>query len=67
MKEDGPGADDLVDQPWLSAPAVVLEAFDFVDASRVEAAQQGFFERPSSPQETGSDGESKSGSDTGEP
>lgn len=67
VKQHGPGADDLVDQPWVSAPAVVLEALDFVDASRVEAAQDGFFGRSSLPQGTEAAGQSTSGSDIGEP
>ena len=66
VKERGPGADDLVDQPWLSAPAIVLEHLDFVDATRVEAAQEGFFGRLSSTQGTDEDQSSPPGSSTGE-
>ena len=47
VRLDGPGADDLVDQPWLNIPAIVYENLDFIDATRVEAAQEGFFERSS--------------------
>lgn len=47
VKVNGPGSDDMVDQPWLSVPAIVLENLDFVDATRVEAAQEGFFEKSS--------------------
>lgn len=47
VRMDGPGADDLVDQPWLDIPAVVYENLDFIDATRVEAAQEGFFARSS--------------------
>lgn len=47
VRVDGPGADDLIDQPWLNIPAVVFENLDFIDATRVEAAQEGFFERSS--------------------
>lgn len=65
VKQDGPGADDLIDQPWMSAPAVLIEALDFVDGSRVEAAQDGFFGRSSSQPEATADGQSTSGSDTG--
>jgi hypothetical protein len=67
VRERGPGADDLVDQVWLSVPAVVLESLDFVDGSRVESAQEGFFERAKSPPETGAADSSSSTSDTGEP
>lgn len=44
VKEHGPNGDELVDQPWLSIPAAVFENLDFVDATRVEAAMEGFFE-----------------------
>lgn len=39
----GPGAEDQVDQAWLSVPAVVLENLDFADATRVEGAMETFF------------------------
>lgn len=52
VKVHGPGADDLVDQAWLSIPAAVLEELDFTDASRVEAAMEGFFGRSSLPEGT---------------
>lgn len=42
VANDGPGADDLVDQPWLSVPASVLESLDFIDAARVESAMEDF-------------------------
>ncbi|EUB97314.1 Mu-like prophage FluMu protein gp41 [Rhizobium sp. CF080] len=67
VKERGPGADDDVDQVWLSVPAVVLENLDFIDASRVESAQEGFFERTKSSPETETADSSSSTSDTGEP
>ncbi|KAB2665988.1 hypothetical protein DEA98_09860 [Brucella pseudogrignonensis] len=51
VKEHGKGADEKVDMPWVSAPAVVLESLDFVDASRVEAAQEGFFAQSTLPRE----------------
>jgi hypothetical protein len=44
-KRDGPEASDLIDQPWVNTPAIVLESLDFVDAARVEKAQGEFFER----------------------
>jgi hypothetical protein len=47
VKVAGPGADDMVDQPWLSVPAIVLENLDVMDATAVEAAQEGFFARSS--------------------
>jgi len=43
VSEFGEGSDDLVDQVWLSIPAVVLESLDFVDGTRVETAMQSFF------------------------
>jgi len=52
VKKDGPGADDLVDQVWLSVPAAVLEELDYLDATRVETAQEGFFGRSALPPET---------------
>lgn len=65
VKQHGPGADDLVDQPWMSVPAVVLEHLDFVDASKVEAAQEGFFAR--SPSDSEDEEPSASTSENGEP
>jgi len=49
VQANGPGADDNVDQAWLSIPAVVLENLDFADASRVESAMEGFFGRSGLP------------------
>ncbi|QYM73233.1 hypothetical protein K1X45_01940 [Pseudochrobactrum sp. Wa41.01b-1] len=43
VQKYGLGADDDIDQPWVSAPAWVINHLDFVDGSRVEAAQEGFF------------------------
>lgn len=65
VNDKGPGADDEVDQPWLSVPAIVLENLDFLDASRVESAQEGFFGRPGSSPETEGDSSTDT-SDTGE-
>lgn len=48
VQKGGPGAEDLVDQPWLSIPAIVLEGLDFADGARVEAAMEGFFGRSTS-------------------
>lgn len=62
VKVNGPGADDFVDQPWLSVPAIVFENLDFVDASRVEAAQEGFFEK--SPQADGKETEASPSTST---
>lgn len=42
-KQGGPAAADLIDQPWLSAPAVVLEGLEFTDAARIEVEQERFF------------------------
>lgn len=67
VKANGPHADDLVDMPWVSAPAIVLEAMDFVDASRVEAAQERFFGRSSSLQEAATETPSEQTSTHGEP
>jgi hypothetical protein len=65
VEKHGPGADDLVDQPWLSVPAAVLEELDYLDATRVETAQEGFFGRSALPRET--EGETtESTSETGE-
>ena len=50
VAKNGPGADDYVDQVWLSVPAIVLENMDFTDASSVEAASEGFFARSRSDQ-----------------
>lgn len=66
VEQNGPGADDLVDQPWVSVPAVVLENLDFTDASRVEAAQEGFFARSPSDPGTETDPQSTSSSGIGE-
>lgn len=49
VKENGEGADDHVDMPWLSVPVVVINALDFVDGERVEAAQEGFFAQSTLP------------------
>lgn len=57
---EGPGADDYVDQPWVSIPAVVLENLDFNDASNVEAAQEGFFARSSLPPAAGQESQQTS-------
>ncbi|MCO5730070.1 phage tail assembly protein [Rhizobium sp. SSA_523] len=65
VKKYGPGADDLVDQVWVSVPAAVLEELDFTDVTRVEAAQDGFFGRSTLPQETEEE-TSGSKSETGE-
>lgn len=65
VRLNGPGADDLVDQVWLSIPAIVLENLDFADATRVEAAMEGFFGRSGLPDET--DEKSTSESTTGDP
>lgn len=43
IQDNGPGTDDFIDQPWINAPAVVLENLDFMDGSRVEEAMNGFF------------------------
>ena len=66
VRESGPGADDMVDQVWMSVPAIVLEELDFVDATRVEAAQDGFFGRSTLPPEK-EESASSSTSETGEP
>lgn len=65
VKVNGPGADDLVDQVWISIPAVVLEELDFVDGTRIEAAQDGFFGRSALPQGTEEEA-SSAVSETGE-
>ncbi|NTD85502.1 phage tail assembly protein [Agrobacterium tumefaciens] len=52
VDKNGEGADDLVDQPWLSLRAVVIEELDYLDATRLETAQQGFFGRSALPLET---------------
>lgn len=65
VNENGPGADDAVDQPWLSVSAIVLENLDFLDASRVESAQEGFFGRSESSPSTEEDSSTDT-SDTGE-
>lgn len=52
VDKNGEGADDLVDQPWLSLRAVVIEELDYLDATRLETAQQGFFGRSALPPET---------------
>lgn len=65
VKMNGPGADDLVDQVWISVPAAVLEELDFVDGTRIEAAQDGFFGRSALPQET-EEGASSTASEIGE-
>lgn len=66
-KKDGPGAEDYVDQPWLSIPAIVMESLDFVDAARVEDEQDGFFAKSSLPRNTAGEKASQSSSATGEP
>ncbi len=43
VAERGLGADDDVDLPWLSIPAVVYNALDTKDGLKVDAAQEGFF------------------------
>lgn len=43
IQDSGPGADDFIDQPWISAPTIVLENLDFMDGTRVEQAMNGFF------------------------
>lgn len=48
VAERGLGADDDVDQPWVSVPAVVYNALDTKDGLRVDAAQDGFFGESSS-------------------
>lgn len=58
VKEHGEGGDETVDMPWVSAPAVVLESLDFVDGSRVEAAQEGFFAQSTLPHEEGTEDQS---------
>lgn len=68
----GPDAEDTVDQPFLSAPAVVVNALDFVDGGRLEGVIDGFFERASLPsEETDETSEvpedTSSTSDSGEP
>lgn len=56
VNENGPGADDWVDQPWFSVSAMVLENMDFNDAAAVEAASAGFFARSRSDQKLLQDG-----------
>ncbi|MBB4092471.1 phage tail assembly protein [Ochrobactrum pecoris] len=58
VNEHGKGADERVDMPWMSAPAAVLESLDFVDGSRVEAAQEGFFAQSTLPHEEGTENQS---------
>lgn len=60
----GLGAEDQVDQAWLSVPAVVLENLDFADATRVEGAMETFFAL--SPSSTEGEDEPNSESTTGE-
>lgn len=67
VKLSGPGADDYVDQVWLSIPAIVLEHLDYIDAGSVEAVQEGFFGKSSLPPDTTVDQASQSSSTTGEP
>lgn len=43
VEDHGPGADDLIDQPWVNAPSIVLDNLDFMDGSRVEAVLNSFF------------------------
>jgi hypothetical protein len=43
VMQHGPGADDNVDQPWLSVPAIVYNSLDTKDGLRVDAAQDDFF------------------------
>lgn len=64
----GEDAGDLVDPPYLDVPAVVYNALDFLDGSRVEAAVDGFFGRSSlpEPEENGEPQAQLSGSSTGE-
>lgn len=61
VKLHGPGADDDVNQSWLSVPAVVLENLDFIDASQVEAAQEGFFGRSALDPQDGKGNQAESG------
>jgi hypothetical protein len=68
----GPDAEDTVDQPFVSAPAVVVNALDFVDGGRLEGVIDGFFERSSlpAPETTETSAvpeEPSSTSDSGEP
>jgi hypothetical protein len=60
VRAGGPGADDLVDQPWLSIPAIVVENLDIIDGARLEAVMQGFLGRSELPDETESPSSSTS-------
>lgn len=68
----GPDAEDTVDQPFVSAPAVVINALDFLDGGRLEGVIDGFFERSSLPslgtdENSETSDEPSSTSDSGEP
>lgn len=72
VAKHGPDAEDTVDQPFVSAPAVVINALDFIDGARLEGIIDGFFERTSLPsEETGETSEvpedTSSTSDSGAP
>jgi len=49
VRLNGEGAEDLIDQPWLSIPAVVLENLDLVDGTRLEAMMAGFLDQSALP------------------
>lgn len=55
VKAGGPGADDLVDLPWMSITAAVIEELDTHDGLALEATQMGFFGSASLPQEESTD------------
>ncbi|TAA54642.1 hypothetical protein [Shinella sp. JR1-6] len=68
----GPDAEDTVDQPFITAPAVVINSLDFIDGARLEGVIDGFFDRASLPnEETAETSEvpedTSSTSDSGEP
>lgn len=53
----GDGAERNVDQPWVSAPAIVLRHLDLADHNKLEAVLDSFFGQPSPPPEAGTAGQ----------